>query len=224
MKVAAVIPAYNEAESVGTIVDETDRHVDRVVVVDDGSTDRTTEIARERGACVIQHVINSGVGAAVRTGYRYAIRNGFDFIVQIDADGQHDPEYIPVLLEAIEDADMVIGSRYLNQSYKEYPLVRQLGIRTFTSLVRILGSLDITDVTSGYRVYRVEKLTTILHQSDKHWAIEQTLEAARQNQRIVEVSIEMPTRETGESQFDVATLLLYPVRMADIILRILIFR
>jgi glycosyltransferase involved in cell wall biosynthesis len=220
----AVIPAYNESHTIADVVERTTEHVDRVVVVDDGSDDDTAAIARESGAVVIEHVINTGIGGALRTGYRYAIDREFDFIVQIDADGQHDPDYIPMMLEAATDEDMVIGSRYLNESYKEYSFVRQSGISFFTAVVNVLGGLDITDVTSGFRVYRVSALSEILHRSDDHWAVEQTLEAAHSGQRIREVSVEMPTRDEGSSQFSLDTFVMYPIRMADVIIRVLVFR
>lgn len=224
MDVVAIVPAYNEEATIGPIIDKIRRQVDDVVVVDDGSTDDTVEIAKENGATVIRHAINTGVGGAVRTGYRYAIDNDYDFLVQIDADGQHDPEYIPSLLREASDSDIVIGSRYLNDSYKSYSLVRNIGIQFFTFLVNLLGKADITDVTSGFRVYRVETLEEIIHSSDKHWAVEQTLSAANEGLRIREVSVEMPTREEGESQFTLATFVFYPLRMADVVLRVLVFR
>lgn len=220
----AVIPAHNEAETIGSIVDGTRTAVDHVVVVDDGSTDETAAVARRHGASVIEHAINTGVGGAVRTGYRYAIRNGYDFVLQIDADGQHDPAHIPRLLDAAADADVVIASRYLNESFREYSAVRKAGISFFTAVVNHLGNVDVTDVTSGYRVYRVSALESILHRSDRHWAVEQTLEAASRDLRIEEVSAEMPTRETGDSQFTLDTFVLYPARMLDVILRVLVFR
>ncbi|MFB6109355.1 MAG: glycosyltransferase family 2 protein [Halodesulfurarchaeum sp.] len=224
MRVLAVVPAYNEADTIGAVVDGAREHVDEVAVVDDGSADETAEIARDRGATVIEHTFNTGVGGAVRTGYRYAIEGAFDLVVQLDADGQHDPDQIPKLLAAAEDADMVIGSRYLNDSHEEYSLVRSAGIAFFTGLVNALGGIDITDVTSGFRVYRVAMLESILHHSDTHWAVEQTLEAARGGYTISEVSTEIPTRETGESQFDLGTFLLYPLRMVEVSLRVLLFR
>lgn len=224
MRTVAVVPAYNEATTIGPVIEQTAPHVDKVVVVDDGSSDETAVVAREHGATVVSHAINTGVGGAVRTGYLYAIRHDYDYIVQIDADGQHDPACIPRLLTAAEDSDMVIGSRYLNDSYKEYSLTRNAGIQFFTAAVNILGGMNITDVTSGFRVYRVERLAEILHHSDKHWAVEQTLAAAKANHRITEVSVEMPTRDEGESQFTLDTFALYPIRMADVMLRIMIFR
>ena len=224
MRTVAVIPAYNEADTVGPVIDETREYVDRVVVVDDGSSDGTADIARDHGAAVVEHVFNTGVGGAVRTGYQYAIQHGFDRVVQIDADGQHDPTKIPELLDVADGHDMVIASRYLNESYQDYSATRNVGIQFFTRLVNRLGDIEITDVTSGFRVYRVSMLEAILHRGDKHWAIEQTLEAAKRGYRITEVSTEMPTREEGESQFTIDTFALYPIRMTDTILRVLLFR
>lgn len=224
MRTVAVVPAYNEADTVGRVVEETAEYVDRVVVVDDGSSDDTAQVARRHGASVIEHVVNTGVGGAVRTGYRYAIRNDYDYVLQIDADGQHDPAYVPMLLEAAADADMVIASRYLNESFEDYSTIRKLGIRFFTTVVNRLGGVEVTDVTSGFRVYRVSALESILHRSDRHWAVEQTLEAASNDLRIAEVSAEMPTRQTGESQFTLDTFVLYPARMFDVIVRVLVFR
>ncbi|WP_324665412.1 glycosyltransferase family 2 protein [Haloarcula sediminis] len=225
MRTVAVIPAYNESETIGPVIDETGEYVDRVVVVDDGSADDTAAIARDHGAAVVEHVFNTGVGGAVRTGYQYAIKHGYDWVVQVDADGQHDPAKIPELLDvASEGHDMVIASRYLNESYQDYSATRNVGIQFFTRLVNHLGDIEITDVTSGFRVYRVSMLADILHRGDKHWAIEQTLEAAKGGYAITEVSTKMPTREEGESQFTLDTFALYPIRMTDTILRVLLFR
>jgi glycosyltransferase involved in cell wall biosynthesis len=224
MSTVAVVPAYNETNTIGSVVCETANFVDEVVVIDDGSSDDTAAVAKDHGATVIPHAINTGVGGAVRTGYLYAIRNNYTIVVQIDADGQHNPAYIPELLDGVEDCDMVIGSRYLNESYKDYALIRNIGIQFFTAAVNFLGGVEITDVTSGFRVYRVSRLDDILHHSDKHWAVEQTLGAAKQGLDTMEVSVEMPTRDEGESQFTLDTFALYPIRMADVMLRVLIFR
>ena len=97
-------------------------------------------------------------------------------------------------------------------------------IQFFTGVVNLLGRAGITDVTSGFRVYRVSMLRNILHKRDAHWAVEQTLAAARKEFQIKEISVEMPTRDKGQSQFTLDTFLLYPIRMADVMLRILIFR
>lgn len=224
MNVVAVVPAYNERSTIGSVIDGASQHVDETVVVDDGSTDDTAAVARDHDATVITHIINTGVGGAVRTGYLYAIRHGYDFVAQIDGDGQHNPAYLPDLLAVAEDNDMVIGSRYLNDSIENYSTIRQIGINFFTKVVNILSGIDITDVTSGYRIYRVSMLKEIIHQSNKHWAVEQTLQAANSGYRIKELSVEMPTRDEGASQFDIETFVMYPIRMADTIIRVLAFR
>lgn len=223
-RTVAVVPAYNEASTIGDVLDCVRPVVDEIVVVDDASKDETAAIARSSGATVIRHSINTGVGGALRTGYRYAIQEEYDFVVQIDADGQHDPEYLDDMLAAIDDNDVVVGSRYLNDSFRRFSLVRRLGIRFFTGLVNHLGGIDVTDVTSGYRVYRVEALSDIIHSANSHWAVEQTLMAAKAGHRISEVSVEMPVREAGRSQFSLDTFILYPVRMVDTVIRILVFR
>lgn len=224
MQAVAVIPAHNEVETIGQVINETSPNVAEVVVVDDASSDGTATIARDHGASVIEHTINTGVGGALRTGYRYAIRNDYEYIIQIDGDGQHDPAYIPELLEAATECDMVIGSRYLNESHRNYPWIRRLGIPFFTTFINQLGGIGITDVTSGYRVYRVPALEQIIHRTDTHWAVEQTLEAAKRDLRITEVSVEMPVRKTGQSHLTPDKLFIYPIRMVDVILRVLVFR
>lgn len=223
MKSAALVPAYNESETIVSVVEGVSDHVDDVVVVDDASTDNSAKIVRQSEAIVIEHSINVGVGGALRTGYRYVIESGYDLLITIDGDGQHDPAYVLELLAAIEDADVVIGSRYLNESYIDYPLVRKFGNRFFTYLVKSITDVEITDVTSGFRAYRVEALSQIIHDSDDHWAVEQTLETARKGFRIREVSTEMPTRMAGSSKFTLSTFLFYPIRMMEVLLRGLIF-
>ena len=222
MKVCAVIPAYNEAKTIGEVVQQTKQYVDTVYVVDDGSSDGTAEIARQNGALVIRHSVNRGVGAAQQSGYNAAISNGFDYIVQLDSDGQHDPKHIPKMLELVQGCDMVIASRFLNNSYREYPLVRRLGISFFTRLANLLTHANATDVTSGYRVYRTESLNKLSPLPNRHWAIEQTLEAAKRGFRIKEVSVEMPLREIGKSQFSIVRYALYPFRMIHVMLKVML--
>ncbi len=225
-EVMVLIPAYNEEENIGSVISRVNEYAENVVVVDDSSTDRTPKIAEKKGATVIPHAINIGVGGAVRTGFSHAIEKGYDYVILLDADGQHDPDYIPKLLDVAfnKDCDIVIGSRFLNESYEEYSAVRRIGIKFFTRLVSFLGDTEISDITSGYRVYKVESLKKLSRNQDEHWAIEQTLEASRKNFEIEEVSVEMPTREEGQSQFDFQTFFWYPIRMIDVILRVIIFR
>ncbi len=225
MKTVAVIPAQNEEQTIGEVVAKVKKYVNDIIVVDDGSTDSTRSRALESGASVISHPLNRGVGAALRTGYRRALQEKADYILQIDGDFQHDPEYIPELLKQCENGyDMVIGSRFLNPSHKNYNVTRRSGIKFFSWVANVFGSLAVTDVTSGYRCYRTAALARLTPLTDQHWALEQTLEAARKGFRIKEISVEMPVRERGLSQFDLKTYALYPFRMVECVIKVLLFR
>src|ERR671925_2339993 len=125
MRCLAIIPAYNEAASVADVVASLRRHAPAfdAVVVDDGSTDGTAQVARAAGARVISHPFNLGIGGAVQSGYRFALENGYDVAVQVDGDGQHDARHIPELLEHLRenpDVNMVTGSRFLSPSGDGY--------------------------------------------------------------------------------------------------------
>ena len=224
LRVCAIIPAFNEAKTIAEIVRETSKHVDRVFVVDDGSVDGTAEVARQNGAEVIQHVVNCGPGAALQSGCDAAMLNRFDYVVQVDGDGQHNPKYIPEMLKVARECDMVIASRFLNHSHQSYPLVRRVGIPFFTYVVNLLTHAGITDITSGYRVYRTQSLHRLSRAPNRHWAVAQTMEAAKKGFRIKDVSIEMPLRNAGKSQFSLTRYGLYPIRMTWAILKVILFK
>ena len=224
VRVCAVIPAYNESETIGKVIQETRGYVDTVFVTDDGSTDNTAEVAQQSGAEVIRHQVNQGMGMALQSGYSAAINNDFDIIVQLDGDGQHDPRYIPEMLGIINDCDIVIGSRFLNQSHRQYPFVRRVGISFFTSVVNLLGGVKVTDVTSGYRMFRTRSLNRLAPLAIRHWAVQQTLESAKKGLKIKEISVEMPLRNTGSSQFSLRAYALYPFRMLWAVLKVMLSR
>ena len=151
--VAVVLPAYNEEVSIGSVVLLARRYADRVIVVDDGSSDRTAEVAASAGAEVIVHSPNLGKGVAFKTGF--AAAEGADIIVTMDSDGQHNPADIPKLLEPIlrGEADMVNGSRYLNGHDTDTPVYRRIG-QTILDKVTVLNSgIKITDSQSGFRAF-----------------------------------------------------------------------
>ncbi|WP_135825315.1 glycosyltransferase family 2 protein [Halorussus ruber] len=158
------IPAYNEENAVGSTVLAVKRWADDVVVVDDGSTDRTPAIVEQADVTVLRHERNRGKGAAVRTLFAHARRTDCDALVMLDADGQHDPADIPTLARPVveEDADMVIGSRYLDRDPgDETPVYRRLGqvvLDYCTS--RVTGS-DLTDTQSGFRAFSPEALEAL---------------------------------------------------------------
>ena len=187
MEICAVIPAHNEEISIGSVVLHAGKHVDRVVVIDDGSSDRTAELA---GAEVVHHEKKRGKGAALRTGFGAA--SDADVIVTIDADGQHNPAEIPRLLEPIlaGEADMVNGSRYLNGSDKNTPFYRRIGQSVLDAVTNLNSGLDITDTQSGFRAFGAQTVPVFRFKEDG-LAIESSMlaDAARAGLRIKEVEI-----------------------------------
>ncbi len=155
-----VVPAYNEAGRVGGVVRDvraTLPGVD-VLVVDDGSADETAREARQAGAAVLALPINSGYGAALQTGYKYAVRNGYDLLGQIDADGQHQARYLREMLAELERSgcDVVIGSRFLgNDGHYRPSAARKVGIALFGRIASLVTRRHITDPTSGFQLMRV---------------------------------------------------------------------
>lgn len=153
MKIVALIPAYNEESRVGEVVSKAQPYVDEIVVVDDGSLDRTSDVGRKAGALVLKLPVNLGYGAALHTGYLFAYKNNFGALVQLDADGQHNADDIPALLSPIKEgkADVVIGSRFLSNSNWQGSWIRRGGMRFFSLLIRVLSGKVITDPTSGFQ-------------------------------------------------------------------------
>jgi glycosyltransferase involved in cell wall biosynthesis len=155
----AIVPAYNEAESIGAVVRELrDRAAEfDVVVIDDGSTDATAAHAAAAGAEVIRHPFNLGIGGAVQSGYQYALERGYDVAVQVDGDGQHDPACVHALLRHLRqhpELDMVTGSRFLSPDGEGYrsSVPRRMGIRIFSSILSAIVGQRVTDPTSGLRM------------------------------------------------------------------------
>lgn len=155
MKILLIIPAYNEQENIADVVRRTRNYFPNldILVVDDGSGDGTARIARDCGALVISHPFNMGYGVALQTGYKYADRNKYDFVVQMDGDGQHDPKYIKELLGELENGamDAVIGSRFISGVKYKTPLNRRIGMFLFSKLVSLIVGQRITDSTSGFQ-------------------------------------------------------------------------
>ena len=158
-----VIPAYNEADNISEVLSKIPREVfgykvEPLVVVD-GSTDETEEIVKKFEHEAITHVVNLGQGGALKTGFEIALSKGADIIVTMDADGQHLPEELHILVKPIieGEADFVIGSRFLGK-YEKDSEVRHFGIKFFTFLINILSGLDITDCTSGFRAFSAKVL------------------------------------------------------------------
>ena len=165
----ACIPAYNEASHIESLVKSAKNHVDSVIVCDDGSTDNTAKIARNAGAVVISQS-NQGYGAAISTLFDYARRNNAKIMVTLDGDGQHNPEQIPLLLDAIisHGVDVSVGSRFLGDS--EASGYRKAGIKIITSAANYGTSLKISDSQSGFRAYS-QKAIDAIHPTEQGMAV-----------------------------------------------------
>jgi hypothetical protein len=204
-KIATVSPAFNEAENVGSVLRRIPRDVAgyRVVsiVVDDGSEDDTAQVARANGALVATNPIRRGGGLALRVGYDLAIALGADIVVTIDADGQHMPEEIAVVVEPIlaGRADYVNGSRLLGD-FESESAIRHIGVHFFSWLTTILTGQRVTDISSGYRAATTDLLRKLVLEQDQFWTSEVLIEALRHRATIVEVPVTIEARKGGKSK------------------------
>lgn len=175
MKVLAAIPAWNERKAIASVVLLTKKHVDAVLVIDDGSTDKTALIAKLTGAEVIQHKTNLGKGGALATALKWADRHEFDIIVFIDGDGQHDPGAIPDLIEPIRngEVDITIGSRWHHgEGLSQMPFHRILGNWVLSTTTSLSLSKVIRDSQSGYRAFHMRTLNSFLQSMESGFAVE----------------------------------------------------
>lgn len=149
------MPAFNEERTIGAVIESVAQKTPGVdiIVIDDASSDKTADAARAAGAKVLSMPFNMGYGGALQTGFKYAYKHAYDFVVQMDGDGQHDPESIKDLLAAVRngDADVVIGSRFRGLGNYRAPLLRRIGMKFFGTLASILLRKKITDPTSGFQ-------------------------------------------------------------------------
>lgn len=204
-RIVVVSPAHNEAENVGAVIEAMPREIDGYhvvpIVIDDRSEDGTAEAARAAGALVATLPIRRGGGLALRVGYDIALKLGADIVVSIDADGQHQPEELPMLIRPILEgrADHVNGSRMLG-AFERESLVRHIGVHFFSWLVTLLTGQRVTDISSGYRATRAETLRRLILEQDQFWTSEVTIEALRQRARVVEVPVTFLTRRGGVSK------------------------
>jgi hypothetical protein len=204
-RIIVVSPAYNEAENVGGVIrampEEVEGYRVVTVVIDDGSEDDTASVARSCGGLVATLPIRRGGGLALRVGYEVALKLGADIVVSIDADGQHLPEELPVLIKPIvaDEADMVNGSRLLGDFERE-SLIRHVGVHFFSGMVSVMTGQRVTDISSGYRATRASTLRKLVLEQDQFWTSEVLIEALRQHARIKEVPITIRARRGGKSK------------------------
>ena len=215
----AIVPARNEAGAIGGVVDEIrafDPTLD-VVVIDDGSTDATAEVARSRGAAVVSLPFNLGIGGAVQTGFKYALAHGYELAVRLDGDGQHDPTELPKLIGPVVrgEADIVVGSRFHggDSSYRP-PLARRIGIGFFARLVSALVRQRVTDTTSGFQALNRHGIELFAADYPHDYPeVEATVMVIRHRLRLLEVQARMREREHGSSSITVLRSLYYMVKV-----------
>ena len=232
MKTLVIVPTFNEEGSLPGLLDELISYRDRydVLVVDDGSSDDSAQIARKRNIPVIQLPANLGIGGAVQTGFKYAVAKKYDIAVQLDGDGQHNPVWLDHVTAPIlkGDANCVIGSRYLKKDVDhEYqtPFFRRVGM-IFSSLILFLATGKwISDTTSGFRALDRKALTYFSSEYPiDHPEAEALLMLFQQGFIIKEVPIKMRSRQTGTSLFTWVRAIKYPIRVLIGFLGLLIQR
>lgn len=223
MKTMVAIPAYNEGKnifSVVTAVKYNHPEVD-VVVINDGSRDNTVCEAERAGAFVINLPQNLGIGGAVQTGYIYANRKGYDAVIQIDGDGQHNPKDLSRLIDLIakNEADMVIGSRFIKKTDYESSKMRKLGINFFSKLVSFVCGRNFFDTTSGYRAVnkKVIELFSKYYPRD-YPEVETIVYASKMGARIKEISVDMDKRQGGKSSITPIKSMYYMIKVTCSIL------
>jgi glycosyltransferase involved in cell wall biosynthesis len=218
LKRIALVPALNEEVTVGRVIDEIrafDPGFD-IVVVDDGSVDRTAGVAADRGAYVLRLPFNLGIGGAVQTGYRFAFERGYDLAVQVDGDGQHDPQQLPAILEPVlaGEADLCVGSRFAGNSPYRSSFARRLGIRIFARVVSAVVRQKVTDTTSGFRA--VNRKGIALFAADyphDYPEVEATVMCVKHKLRLREVPVEMRERGGGSSSITAVRSIYYMTKV-----------
>jgi glycosyltransferase involved in cell wall biosynthesis len=229
LKTLVAIPAYNEELSLGAVLASLKQHhpLEHVVVIDDGSADETSRVARESGVRVIRHAVNLGVGAAVGTAFQFAAANGYVRMIQFDADGQHRPEHLDEMLAHLsDDVDIVVGSRFAAGGRFKTTATRRAVMRVIAGVVSLYTRTKLTDVTSGFRVSSERAIQLFsIHYPVEYLGdtVESLVFASRQGLRIKEVPVLMNERLAGLPSQSVARASLYTGRIL-LILVLALFR
>ena len=183
----AVIPAYNEEKSISGIVRKTKKYIPNVIVVDDGSRDRTRQLAENAGAIVMRHIINIGKGAALKTGCDFAAKKKANYIVALDADAQHDPKDIPRFLEKLKSHDIVFSYR---KPSRKMPIVLRFGNWLISFVVAVLYGVKLKDTQSGYRAFSIQAYEKIRwNASDYSMESEMISRAAKKRLKYTQIPI-----------------------------------
>jgi glycosyltransferase involved in cell wall biosynthesis len=216
----AVVPAYNEAGTVGRVVRSLHQHAPQfdVLVIDDGSTDRTGDLAERAGARVLRLPFNLGIGGAVQAGFAFAKENGYRCLVQVDGDGQHDPAEIGRLegaLDADPTVDMVCGSRFLTSDYRyPAPISRRTGIHVFAYMLSRIVGQRVSDPTSGFRMYNRRAIELFARDYPHDYPeVEAVLMVHFHRLRMREVPVRMYKRGGGASSITSGKSIYYMIKV-----------
>ena len=212
-----IIPAHDEQDSLPVTLAEVREKAPGVdvLVVDDGSLDGTARAARAAGVKILRHPVNLGVGGALQTGFRWACERDYDIGVQLDADGQHDPAFLPALLAPVAEGrcDVSIGSRFVASTGYRAPWNRRLGMLLFSGVVRLALGRTISDTTSGFRAYHRRVMEVCQHDFPRDFPDAPLLIAlARRGFRLDEVPVVMRERQAGTSFYTLGKQLYYPYK------------
>ena len=215
----AVVPAYNESGTVGRVVQSLHENAPSfdVLVIDDGSTDATCREATAAGARVVRLPYNLGIGGAVQAGFKFALDNGYDYMIQVDGDGQHDPCEIEKLVEAMEaepGLDVVCGSRFLKDLEYRGPVSRRAGIHIFAFILSRLVGQKVTDPTSGFRLYNKRAIGLFARDYPHDYPeVEAVLVLHHHRLRMREVAVRMFARGGGKSSIRSGKSVYYMVKV-----------
>ncbi|NLV35936.1 MAG: glycosyltransferase family 2 protein [Clostridiaceae bacterium] len=218
MKTLIIIPAYNEAKNLVPLLDRIRIACPDydVVVINDCSTDNTLAICKKYRAHVIDLPVNLGIGGAVQAGYKYARYKHYDAAVQVDGDGQHNPEYIKLLVSELENgANICIGSRFISKEGFQSSLIRRLAIRYFSGLIQLFTGLYITDPTSGFRACDTKAISLFASDYPRDYPEpESIVSAARNKLSACEIPVVMNERKEGKSSITFVKSLYYMIKVS----------
>ena len=223
MKSLVIIPAYNEEKSILKTVNDIKENAKSFdyVIVNDCSMDKTLELCREHGLCVLNLPVNLGIGGAVQTGYLYAYKNGYDYAVQFDGDGQHDASYLEEMRDYMKDrdVDLLIGSRFLEKEGFQSSGLRRFGIRYFSHLIKLLTGVRITDPTSGMRMADRSVMEIYANCYPKDYPEpESAVAIINVGKKIEEYPVKMREREEGVSSISPIRSVYYMIKVTLAIL------
>lgn len=222
-RILLIIPAYNEEENIESVVNNIQQNYPQYdyVIVNDGSRDRTEEICEDNEYRLLNLPLNLGIGGAVQTGYRYALKNHYDIAIQIDGDGQHDIAYVEKLIEPIlsGDADITIGSRFIEKEGFQSSTTRRMGISFLSGLIHLLCFQKVRDVTSGFRAVNKKFIKLYAENYPSDYPEPEAIVAAIMHRgKIIEVPVIMKERAGGSSSINLRRSVYYMIKVTLAIL------